>query len=324
MTTTLPALSSGRTGRTRGRHPGQLARRRRVRWLFVFVGPAVALYTAVIVYPLMSAFSYSLFSWRGVVRDSFTGLTNFTALFSIYPYRDQVPAAFWHNVLFFVGTMAVQNTAGLGLALLLHTKPMFKRLFQTLYSLPYLISPLVIGYLWTLMLAPNYGSVNALFQAVGLDSLSRPWLGDPTTALPVLVLVNAWQWIGCPMLIFGAALGGIPQEYHEAAKIDGAGPVRTLWSVTLPLLTPAIGVVTVLTFVGCFNVFDLVYALGGSSGSPAGSTDVLGLLFYRLAFGGARNAIGLSSALAVMLFGFVLGVSLVLNRVLRRREERLS
>jgi raffinose/stachyose/melibiose transport system permease protein len=282
------------------------------------------LYTTFIIYPLFSALQYSLFDWKGTARQGFVGFDNFVALFTVFPFDEQLVRAFWHNCVFFLGTMAIQNTLGLLFAVLLHRRRISKRIFQTLFALPYMVSPLVVGYLWTLMLRPQFGVLNAFFDKVGLDALSQPWLGDPDTALPVVILINAWQWIGFPMLLFGAALAGIPEEYHDAAYVDGASGWRAFRHVTLPLLTPAIGTVTVLTFIGNFNLFALAYAVGGSTGDPAGSVDVLGLLFYRTAFEGGLNAIGRSSALAVLMFVFIFGVAVLANRYLRKREAELT
>lgn len=309
-------MSSTTTRLRRRRRPN----RTHLGWLAVFCGPALLLYATFVVAPLVIAFYYGLFEWNGTLQSGFVGLDNYREIVTRYPINDQIFTALWHNTLFFVGTMAIQNTIGLGLALLLHRNPWGKRLFQTLFSLPFLISPLIVGYLWSLLLSPQFGPINAALTGIGLESWARPWLGEPATALPVLILVNAWQWIGGPMLIFGAALGGIPRELEEAAALDGATPARAFWSVRLPLLMPAIGVITVLTFIGCFNIFDLPYALGGSSGGPAGSMDVLGLLFYRTAFEGGTNAIGESSALAVLIFVLIFGVAIGLERLLRRRE----
>ncbi|MDR7184436.1 raffinose/stachyose/melibiose transport system permease protein [Microbacterium trichothecenolyticum] len=289
-------------------------------WIALFSGPALVLYTVLVIVPILTAFVYGLFDWKGTTAGAFVGLGNYIELFTRYPVNEQIGAAFWHNVLFFIGTMLVQNTIGLGLAVLLHRTTTGKRLFQTLYSTPYLLSPLIVGYLWAMLLSPTFGPINAGLRAIGLDALALPWLGQPGTALPVLILINAWQWIGGPLLIFGAALGGIPQELEEAAALDGASPSRLFWSIRFPLIMPAVGIITVLTFIGCFNLFDLVYALGGSGGGPSGSMDVLGLLYYRLAFDGGTNAIGESSAMAVLMFALVFGVAIALERFLRRRE----
>jgi raffinose/stachyose/melibiose transport system permease protein len=297
------------------------------RWPLVvaFVAPAFLLYTGFIVYPLASALQYSFFEWRGTARGAFTGFDNFTKLVTTYPLNHELWRAFLHNGVFFIGTMLIQNTAGLAFAIWLQ-KRRGKRFLQTAFTMPYLVSPLVVGYLWSLILSPTFGPLNAALRAVGLDSLALPWLGDPQTALPVVILVNAWQWVGFPMLLFAAALAGIPEEYGEAATVDGASGWQRFRHITLPLLAPAISIVSVLTFIGNFNVFGLVFAMGTSEGGPAGSTDVLELLFYRTAFEshGDLNAIGRSSALAVVMFVFIFGVSLAANRALRRREARLT
>ena len=292
--------------------------------LAAFLGPALLLYSVFVVYPLFSALQYSLFDWKGTLRAGFVGVDNFVALFTTFPLDEQLLSAFGHNTVFFLGTMLIQNTLGLTFAVLLHKRRITRRVFQTLYTLPYLVSPLVVGYLWVLMLRPQFGVLNALFDAVGLESMSQPWLGDPSTALPVVILINAWQWVGFPMLLFGAALAGIPEEYDAAARVDGASAWRAFSRITLPLLTPTIGTVTVLTFIGSFNLFALAYAVGGSQGDPAGSIDVLGLVFYRTAFQGGVNAIGLSSALAVLMFVLIFGVAVVANSYLRRKEAELT
>lgn len=309
--------------RRRGRGGPAQGRRVAWRWVVAFCLPGAGLYSAMVIYPLLTALVYGFFAWEGTTRGPFVGVGNYLEVLTRYPISSELGAALLHNVLFFVGTMAIQNTIGLGLALILHRNPRGKRFFQTLFSMPFLISPLIVGYLWSLLLSPTFGPVNAALKAVGLESWAQPWLGEPDLALPVLILVNAWQWIGGPLLIFGAALGGIPQSLEEAAQIDGARPWTLFWRIRFPLLMPAVGVITVLTFIGCFNVFDLVYALGGTSGGPGGSMDVLGLLYYRTAFRGGSNAIGESSAVAMLMFILIFGVALLLERLLRRREVQL-
>jgi raffinose/stachyose/melibiose transport system permease protein len=294
-----------------------------------FLLPAFLLYTLFVVYPLLSALADSFWHWNGTARGGFAGSSNFTSLFTTFPLNHQLWPAFWHTGVFFVATMVVQNTFGLLVAVLLSNLRSGRRFFQTVYTMPYLIGGLVVGYLWSLLLSPSFGPVNAAMDAVGLGSLARPWLGDPATALPVVILVNAWQYVGFPILLFGAALAGLPQEYAEAAEVDGASAWQRFWRVTLPLLLPAIGVVSILTFIGCFNTFELVYALEGAQGNqptgPGGATDVLGLIFYRIAFQeGGVNAIGQSSALAVLLFLFIFGIAVFANRVIRRREASLT
>jgi raffinose/stachyose/melibiose transport system permease protein len=294
-----------------------------------FLLPAFLLYTIFMVYPLVSALADSFFRWEGTARRDFAGTGNFSSLFSTFPLNHQLWPAFWHTMVFFAGTMVVQNTFGLLVAVLLFELPVARRFLRTVYTVPYLIGGLVVGYLWSLLLSPAFGPLNAFLHGVGLDSLARPWLGDPATALPVVILVNAWQYVGFPVLLFGAALAGLPPEYAEAARVDGAGAWHRFRKVTLPLLLPSIGVVSILTFIGSMNTFELVYSLEGAQGNqptgPGGATDVLGLIFYRVAFQeGGVNAIGQSSALAVLLFLFTFGIAVIANRIVRRREAALS
>lgn len=310
---TLKAPRRRRTGVTLSRRAGLL-----------FVLPALVLFAVFLAYPLLTALSYSFFGWTGINRDGFVGIDNYATLFTKLPYKDDIPNAFGHNLLLFLGAMVFQNTVGLGLAALLHRIRRFKRFFQTMYTLPYLVSPLVIGYLWSLMLSPLFGPINAGLRAVGLGGLAQPWLGNPSTAIWVVVFVTAWQWIGFPVLLYGAALGGIPAELDEAAMLDGAGSWRRFTAITLPMLIPAIGTVSVLTFIGAMESFPIPYALGGSQGNPARATDVLSLLFYRTAFeSGSSNAIGTSSAIATLLFLFIFGVSILITAFMRRAERRL-
>jgi raffinose/stachyose/melibiose transport system permease protein len=318
---TEPATPGGGATRRRARR----SRGRRLALLLTFVLPALALYSVFIVYPLVSALQYSFFNWTGNRQDGFAGVSNFVDLFTKYPLSEQVPRALAHNFIFFAGTMVIQTTAGLLFAVLLHRSRRGKRFLQTAYILPHLVSPIVAGYLWSMMLNPQFGAVNAALKGVGLGALAQPWRGDPHLALPVAIVVNAWQWVGFPMLLFAAALAGIPEEYHEAARVDGASAWQSFRRVTFPLLTPVLGIVTVLTFIGNFNILDLIYALQGSKGNPVYSTDVLGLLFYRTAFENPDpNALGLSSALAVCMFVLIFGVSIAATRFFRRMEARLK
>lgn len=290
----------------------------------LFILPALILYTVFMVYPLVQALIFSTFEFNGLVRGDFVGLQNFQELFTRYPLNEQLPRAFGHNVAFFIGTMTIQTSLGLLFARLLHRPRFGKRFFRTVFTMPYLISPIVVGYLWRLMLNPLFGPVNNTLRDVGLGDLAKPWLGDPATALPTVILVNAWMWVGFPMLLFGAGLAGIEDDLREAARIDGASDWRIFRHIELPLLTPVIGIVTVLTFIGNFNAFGIVWSLAGADGPPAGATDVLGLVFYRTAFAGGPDAFGLASALAVLMFLFIFTVSVGVQTWFRRLEDKLQ
>ena len=296
----------------------------RRRTALLFTAPALLLFAVFILYPMFTMFSYAFFSWAGTARGEFVGLDNFVTLFTKPPFTTDLPRAAMNNITFFVGLMVVQNSIGIAVAYALQTRPRIRQALQTMYATPYLIGPIIVGYLWSLLLSPVFGPINSALRAVGLDSLAINWLGEPSTALWVVLGVSVWQWIGFPVLLYGAAFGGIPAERGEAARMDGATNRQVFFRITMPLLMPAVGTMTVLTFIFAMEVFALPYAFGGSAGSPAGSIDFVSLLFYRVAFGsGATDAIGNASALAVMLFIVIFGGAFFGTRLLRRYESRL-
>lgn len=287
----------------------------------LFLLPALVLYTTFVVYPMLSALRFSFYEWNGLTRVAFAGLENFQTLFTRYPYNRDVWNALSHNLYMFVVTMIVQNGLGLFLAVVLDRGVRGSNFFRNVFFLPHLIAVVVVGFLWSLILNQQFGVLNQFLEAVGLESLAHPWLGDPATALTTVALVNAWSWVGFPLIIFLANLASIPEQYNEAAQLDGAGGWQLFRYITLPLLAPSITIVTALTFIGNFNAFDLIYAMGGSNGGPGGATDVLGLLFYRVAFASQDpNAVGVSNALAVMMFVVVFVVSTLYLRVRSRGE----
>lgn len=296
------------------------------RYAYVFfLLPGLLLYTVFMVYPLVSSLGYSLFHWDGLVQGSFAGLENFKTVLTRIPYKERFWGALSHNVVFFLVTLFIQSTLGLGLAVLFRKQWRGFGLFQTVYFLPYTLSMVVVGFLWLLLLNPTWGAFNQALRAVGLGDWVQPWLGQVDTALPTIILVNAWRWIGFPVLVFLAGLQGIPDELNEAAAVDGATGWQVFWHVTLPLLTPVIGMMTILTFIWDFNAFELVFVMQGSSGNPYYSTDLLGTLFYRTAFGdsttgGEPGQIGIASAIAVLMLIIVGSISAVGIRLMQRRQ----
>ncbi|MCL4425431.1 MAG: sugar ABC transporter permease [Firmicutes bacterium] len=290
----------------------------------LFVIPALAIYTLFLVYPIVSALAYSLFQWNGFLRQSFSGFANFRRLLLVEPFSSYFINALKHNGLYFLLSLVAQNGLGLALALMINTRLKGAGFFKTALFLPRLLSVVVVGFLWSLLLNPSFGVVNQILRAIGLEALARPWLGDTQTALVMIILVNAWFAVGFAMLVYLAGLQSIPDEYLEAARLDGANSLQLFWRVILPLLRPSLTIMLVLTFIHSFEAFDLVFAMEGSAGGPYYSTDTLATFFYRLAFGGASGTeltdIGLGSALATVMFLIIFGVSSLSVSFLRRRE----
>jgi raffinose/stachyose/melibiose transport system permease protein len=292
-------------------------------WIACLLAPGLAVMTMFVVLPLASALAYSLYSWNGLARGDFAGLENFRMVLFQEPFASWTWRAFSHNVIVFCGLMLAQNVVAYLIAFALLKGLPGHRFHQVAVFLPVVLSTVIVGFLWKLLLNPIFGLVNQGLIAIGLASWAQPWLGQPETALGSLIVVNAWHWIGFPALVFLAAMQRIPREVIEAARLDGAGDRVLMTRIIWPLVAPATTIAVVLMFIGSFNWFELPYVMTGLDGSPGGATDVLGLYFYRTAFGNATSGLqdfGRGSALAVLMFAFIIVVATWWTRLLRRRE----
>lgn len=291
----------------------------------LFILPAALLYGVFQLYPLLTAVFNSFYSWNGFNRDTFIGFKNFIVLLTQEPYNSTFINAFKHNTTFFILKVFIDLLVAYLLALLIYSKLKGKEFFKVVFFIPKLLSVIVVGFLFSLILNPTSGALNTLLRTIGLDFLAQPWLGQMDTALITIIFVSSWGGIGFSMLIFLASLQAVDQQIFEAARIDGAHGFKMLFKVTIPMTMNAIMVMTILTFIGAFETFELIFAMQGSSGGPYYSTDVLATFFYRLAFGSADGgqAIGLGSALAVILFLIIaLSTSILLFYFKKKEFDR--
>jgi len=274
--------------------------------LVVFLLPALLIYGAFMAYPLVSSLSYSLYEWDGFIRRGFAGLDNFVTVLTRWPFNERFWGALRHNALFFALTFVIQTTLGLYLAVLLARRWRGSAFFQATYFLPHTLSLVVVGFLWRMMLNPTWGAVAQGLRRVGLEEWVQPWLGQSGTALVTIILVNAWAWLGFPILVFLAAIQAIPKEFDEAALVDGANGWQRFRFVSFPLLLPSLAMVSILTFIWDFNAFELVFVMQGASGAPSYATDLLATFFYRTSFGdpttgGEPGQTGLGAAIGVLM-----------------------
>jgi raffinose/stachyose/melibiose transport system permease protein len=296
------------------------ARRRPRPHIVVFLAPAVLIYTAVMILPLFETLRLSFFA--SVKNENvFIGLANFGTLF----FDDRWSRGFWNalrnNVYFFIIQM-LQNPIGVGLAALLALPRLRAGAFyRTAIFLPTLLSFVIVGFGWKLILSPLWGVAPSLLGAVGLKFLFAPYLGRESSALTTLAFISVWQYVGVPMMLSYAALISIPAEIIDAAEVDGIVGIEQFFRVKLPLIWPTVGMISILTFVGNFNAFDLIYVTQGALAGPNYSTDILGTLLYRTFFGyqlqlGDPN---MGAAVATMMFLIILaGVCVYLFAVQRR------
>jgi raffinose/stachyose/melibiose transport system permease protein len=281
-----------------------------VRWhIAVFLAPAVLVYSALMIIPLFGTLAQSLMNETEVGERVFVGLSNFATLFGDALWSDAFWNALGNNTWFFIIHMLVQNPIGIALAAILSTPRLrMAAFYRTAIFIPTILSFVIVGFVWKLILSPIWGIAPGMLDAVGLKFLFAPWLGKEEYALTALALISVWQFVGIPMMLIYAALLSIPDEIIEAAEMDGITGWSQFWKIKLPLILPAIGIISILTFVGNFNAFDLIYVAQGALAGPDFSTDILGTFLYRTFFG-FQLQLGdpyMGSAIAGAMFGIIL------------------
>ncbi len=304
-----------------------MSRTNYLRLLAFFLAPAVIVYSLFSIYPLLATIFSSLYLQQTDGSYVFNGLGNFNILLTDTTWSVSFWNAMENNLLFFLVHMCVQNPIGIVLAAILSLPQLrFRATYRTLIFMPTMLSVVIIGFTWQLILSPLWGISKMLLQTVGLGSLFAPWLGQESTALITVSLISVWQFVGIPMILIYTALLAIPDELVDAATVDGLNQFQTFFWVKLPLIIPAIGLVSILTFVANFNAFDLIYAMKGALAGPNFASDIMGTLFYRTFFGNQLqlgNA-SMGSTIATMMFLIILIGLMVYLFLIQRRIQRYS
>jgi raffinose/stachyose/melibiose transport system permease protein len=235
--------------------------------------------------------------------------------------------AFRNNCYFFFIHMLVQNPIGLALAAMLSLPRLrLRATYRTLIFMPTMLSVVIIGFTWQLILSPLWGISKMFLNTFGLGFLFAPWLGQESTALITVSLISVWQFVGIPMILIYTALLAIPEELIDAATVDGLNQFQAFVWVKLPLIFPTIGLVSILTFVNNFNAFDLIYAMKGALAGPNFSADIMGTLFYRTFFGNQLQLgdLSMGSTIATMMFLIILIGVMCYLFLIQRRMQRYS
>jgi N-acetylglucosamine transport system permease protein len=290
----------------------------------------VGIYGLFVVSPYLQAIYISLTDWTGLTASqTFVGFANYARLLD----DEQFLVALRNNGILVVVVPAVTVLLGLFLASMLNVGRRGRSgiegvrgssVYRVVYFFPMVLSVAVVGVLFKYVFAPTTagGILNGLLGAIGLDGLAQPWLGDPDFAFWVVVLVMIWSFVGFYVVLFSAAMQGIPKEIYEAALLDGATRFTTFRHVTLPLVWDTVQVGWVYLAIQSMDAFALVHIMLGISGGPSRSGDVLGLALYRGAFNSYR--FGYASAIGVVLLLLTLLVAVVFMRAARRERVELS
>jgi len=281
---------------------------------FYFTFGALFLYLLFIVIPGFMGIAYSFTDWNSYSKDvNFVGLDNFKLIFSGNErYMDYLI----HTINFTISTIVLKTVIGLALAVLLnHGVRRLTHLYRVIIYLPVVLPTIVVGLVFRSILNPRSGILNVFLRSVGLDSLAQAWLVDPSIAMLSVIGVDTWKGVGYIMVILLAGLQTIPREYYEAADIDGAGSLAKFRFITLPLLVPALTVVTILNLLYGLRVFDIVYVLTG--GGPGYRTDVV---FTAVFDEFSKGRYGVGTALSSVLFVFMTTIGFLIVRKLTPAE----
>ena len=248
--------------------------------------PVIA-YSIFCLLPTLVTLVYSLFKWNGLSSDvEFVGIRNYIALFTT---NSTFRISVINTLIYTAFVMIVQNTLALLIALQIYRESKINNLYRTLFYLPVILSAVTIGFTWAFIYDPNIGVLNTVLKLLGLDSLTHVWLSEKYVAILAIAVVHVWWGCGNAMVLYIAGLQNVPDDLLEAASIDGCTAWQRFWKVTFPTLMPTVALVVVLSMIGSFKTFELVWTMtqGGSNKS------------YKESF--AYNDVGTGSAIAVVL-----------------------
>jgi raffinose/stachyose/melibiose transport system permease protein len=278
---------------------------RRVAYLYLL--PGLAVFGAFVLAPLLHTAWIALFEWDGVTAGEWVGPDNFSALFT----EPELRTAFWHALVLLVFYSLLPVAIGLLLAAAMaRTRVRGLTAFRTVLFLPQVIALVVVAVMWRMIYSPDGGLINESLRAVGLGGLAQNWLGDFNLALPAVGLIATWVMYGLAMVLFTAGVQKIPPSLYDAARVDGAGPVREFLAVTLPGLRGEIAVALTLTTIAALRNFDLVYITTG--GGPGDSTTVPAFEVYDRAF--QTGEVGGAAAVGICLAAVIFALSFAINR----------
>ncbi|MFT2817088.1 carbohydrate ABC transporter permease [Leifsonia sp. A12D58] len=278
----------------------------------LFVGPAVIVYLAFVLLPVGLAAVYSLFKWNGYgPLEDFNFPANYVRALTDPVFID----AIGHNMFIVVASLVVQGPIAIGVALLINRKLRGRTIFRVIIFIPYVLSEVIAGLSWRLLLQPN-GPFDSFLASIGLGDLKQLWLADSDIVLWTLFAILTWKYVGFAIILFLAGLQGVPEELSEAAQIDGASWWQVQRHITIPLLGPTIRIWAFLSIIGSLQLFDMVWIVTG--GGPANATTTMAT--YMVQYGFQRSQLGYGSAVAVILFLISLAIALVYQRYVLRRD----
>jgi raffinose/stachyose/melibiose transport system permease protein len=298
---------------------GPRPRRKATDWrkrfeITILSGPAIIVFVAFVILPVALAAYYGFYKWQGYgTPTDFVGLGNYVIIFTDPAFHEVL----LHNGFIVVLSLVFQGPLAIILALLLNQKIRGRSIIRVLIFVPYVISEVIVGTGWSLMLQTS-GAVNDLLQSIGLGAFKNDWLSNPKIAIWTLLVIISWKYIGFAVILFLAGLQSIPEELFEAASIDGASYWQIQRRITLPLLGPTIRIWAFLSIIGSLQLFDLVYIIWGQYIASTAGTSTMAT--YMVGNGRNSGNFGYGNAVAVVMFVISLAIALIYQRFVLRRD----
>ncbi|ULO09843.1 sugar ABC transporter permease [Paenibacillus sp. 19GGS1-52] len=285
-------------------------------YALLFILPSFILYTLFVIVPTVGSIYLSFTSWDGISSDvRYIGFANFVEIWN----SPRVHNALKNTMVMTISLVLLENIAAIALAMMVDKVRWFRNLFRSVFYFPTLLSGIVMGFVWSMILNYNFGVFNQILDKIGMGSYIVDWLGNPKYAMISIILSTAWKGAGYYMIIYLAGLQGIPQELNEAASIDGANGRQQFRHITFPLLAGSMTVCLVLSMISALKIFDQIAVM--TDGGPGFETETLTYIIYKVGFGELRQGFG--TALAMVLFLIILIITVIQVKFLQKREVQL-
>ncbi|GGD86358.1 carbohydrate ABC transporter permease [Paenibacillus nasutitermitis] len=283
---------------------------------YLFVAPAVLLFAFTILVPIVMTFAFSFYDWNGFGKMNFVGFDNYARALQDRIYLN----SYWHILIYIVSTVFLEVLVGLGLAGLITMGRRGSGLFRVAFFMPVMLPMIVVSYLWKFVYNSDFGLINSLLNAIGLESWTRVWLGDQQTALIAICIVSGWVYAGFYMTIFYSGIQRIPKEVYESAYLDGANEWQIFTKIKIPMIRSLVDTGIMLCVLTGFQAFDLFYVM--TNGGPYNSTEIVTTYLVKVVFN--HTNIGYGSALAVLMTLVIALIGLIANKLQRKDSGTLE
>jgi len=275
---------------------------------WILLTPLLIFFAISVIYPLFETVRLSFYDIRGVAKPVWAGFANYQKLFSDANFLNAMKATFQWTI----ASTLISVGIGWALALMCSLAPSQTLVFRVMIFAAYGVAEAVSGFMWVGIYRPDAGLLNSILNGIGLSSWAQPWLGDVNTALWAIIVAYVWTQVGLPLMTCFASIQAVPRNLHEAAFIDGASPIKTLWHIVMPLSLPGVRVAIFINLLASLKAFDLIFVLTG--GGPIRSTETIGYFMYRESMQNFKLGYGAASTVILLLAVLLVSIPVIVKR----------